>query len=194
MKWGGAVVSVLLVVMWVGSAWWLFSWGYGTWNYMEVSQGRVTLRSSIHVKNYHANAANTATQQIAISKQHEADLRAQGRAETDPEIQLARTLIDQSEATLSMSRPFWEFRRSVPGFSLWWDWAIRRDDWCIQTPLWNVVVAALTLTIVAWRPLALVLYRTRIGHCPHCNYNRHGIPAQAVCPECGEAPPMTPHR
>lgn len=32
--------------------------------------------------------------------------------------------------------------------------------------------------------------RLRRNHCPRCNYNRHGLPPSAPCPECG--PVSTP--
>jgi rubrerythrin len=46
------------------------------------------------------------------------------------------------------------------------------------------MVPAFLAAYVGWR----LDVRARTGNCPTCNYDRRGIPAASVCPECGAAP------
>ena len=57
----------------------------------------------------------------------------------------------------------------------------------LQDPRWILAVIVGALTIVAWRLDALER-RVRMGHCRKCNYDRRGLAAGVVCPECGAAP------
>ncbi len=41
MKWGGAVVSVLLLAVWVGSAWWYLIWQTPSGDWVDVMAGRI---------------------------------------------------------------------------------------------------------------------------------------------------------
>jgi hypothetical protein len=43
-KWGGAVVTVLLVVVWVGSGWWYVGWASGGMEEADLAFGRVRVR------------------------------------------------------------------------------------------------------------------------------------------------------
>jgi rubrerythrin len=51
--------------------------------------------------------------------------------------------------------------------------------------LWPLVLAALALTLYAWHLDTLARRRARLNFCPKCNYDRTGLPKDAVCPECG---------
>jgi hypothetical protein len=55
-------------------------------------------------------------------------------------------------------------------------------------PLWPFVAAALLITIAAWRADALARRRERTHLCPNCGYDRTGLVANVVCPECGKLP------
>lgn len=55
----------------------------------------------------------------------------------------------------------------------------------------TVVFAALWAMLIAGPFLftaARGRHRARCGRCPNCNYDRTGITAEAVCPECGKEP------
>ena len=54
-------------------------------------------------------------------------------------------------------------------------------------PGWFPFTACLVATVVA-RKLDAVARRSRLNLCPKCNYDRTGLAAGAVCPECGAAP------
>jgi len=45
------------------------------------------------------------------------------------------------------------------------------------------------ITAVAWRLDTLARRRADRTHCPRCRYDRSGLAAGAVCPECGTAAP-----
>ena len=54
--------------------------------------------------------------------------------------------------------------------------------------LWPIALCALGVTAFARYLDTLARRRARIGFCPKCNYDRTGLAAGAVCPECGSAP------
>ena len=46
----------------------------------------------------------------------------------------------------------------------------------------------LLATAAAWRADAKYLRRAREGACPACGYDRAGLVAGSLCPECGKQP------
>ena len=54
-------------------------------------------------------------------------------------------------------------------------------------PLWPLPLLSLLTTAAAWRADAKYLRRVREGACPACGYDRAGLAAISVCPECGAA-------
>ena len=70
-----------------------------------------------------------------------------------------------------------------------WNWMpyCRADTatWYVCIPLWIPVIACGAMTAAAWRLDALARRRARLHLCPKCNYDRAGLAAGAVCPECG---------
>jgi len=57
-------------------------------------------------------------------------------------------------------------------------------------PLWWVGVLIFIPTALAWQSDRRATSRARIGHCPACDYDRHGLSSSAACPECGSSPPL----
>jgi transposase InsO family protein len=55
-------------------------------------------------------------------------------------------------------------------------------------PLWLLLAPTLLATAAAWRLDAVARRRARAGRCPKCGYDRAGLAASAVCPECGSLP------
>jgi hypothetical protein len=138
-KWGGAAVTVLLVVVWIGSGWWEWFVPFpGGGNFGMISGG------------------------------FEYDAWPQGRTGIT-------------------------VHRCADGrFHLWWwppRWHGSSGDLAVWVAGWIPVIPVLACTICAWCFDAQVRRRARGGLnlCPKCNYDRAGIAADAVCPECGGA-------
>jgi hypothetical protein len=75
----------------------------------------------------------------------------------------------------------WAFDRQ-PNFI----WSLCRGDrYCWMISLWIPSSCALLVTLTAWRLDTLARRRARLNLCPKCNYDRTGLAAGAVCPECG---------
>jgi len=55
-------------------------------------------------------------------------------------------------------------------------------------PVWFPTALVLIPTALAWWLDRRASRRSRIGLCPACSYDRLGLAAGAVCPECGAAP------
>lgn len=58
----------------------------------------------------------------------------------------------------------------------------------VAIPIWMLALPTLLLTAAAWRLDILARRRARVGLCVKCGYSRAGLAAGAVCPECGDAP------
>jgi hypothetical protein len=62
------------------------------------------------------------------------------------------------------------------------------DTLRVGIPLWLPLAPTLLATAAAWRLDALARRRACAGLCPKCGYDRAGLAASAVCPECGSLP------
>jgi hypothetical protein len=70
----------------------------------------------------------------------------------------------------------------------WWVLVYKNGrDWMVWVPLWMPLVVSLGVTAAAWRLEVLARRRARMGKCASCGYDRAGLKAGAVCPECGGA-------
>ena len=88
--------------------------------------------------------------------------------------------------------PFeWVDTHGIP-FTWWFLWRPHRGSLVAAVPLWAPLALALVPTALAWRLDGLARCRVRLGHCPHCGYDRAGLAPGAVCPECGSADPVGP--
>ena len=60
----------------------------------------------------------------------------------------------------------------------------------VDAPLWFLAGLSCSVAVVGWR-LDVVerRRRSRLDLCPACSYDRAGLAAGAVCPECGCTPP-----
>ena len=139
MKWGGAGLTVLLVVVWIGSAWkefvWLTRWDWSA----NVVAGRVFVMSP------YAEAPSDCRNQCDF-----------------------------------VSHPF--------RFAWWFKQGLQGTGFYCFLPLWPAALLSLLATAAAWRADAKYLRRVREGACPACGYDRAGLAAGAVCPECGKQP------
>jgi len=135
-KWGGAVLTVLLVVVWIGSAWWVVVWTDAGGSY-GLQGGQAVF--------------------------------------SEPQILLEPGLTFFRVRAIG-PRPFaWWFDRSQGFSGRYWHFI----------PLWPLPLLSLLATAAASRADAKYLRRVRVGLCAKCGYDRAGLVAGAVCPECG---------
>lgn len=66
-----------------------------------------------------------------------------------------------------------------------WAAGTKLHAWRVFLP---VGVLLLIPAIIFWRGDLIARRRSRSGRCLRCGYDRRGIPAASVCPECGAAP------
>lgn len=64
----------------------------------------------------------------------------------------------------------------------------------MRVPLWAPWLIAVAATSIAWRLDTLAKRRARVGACAKCSYDRRGLAAGVVCPECGALPGNEPER
>ena len=137
-KWGGAVLTILLLIVWVGSRW---------------CAGYTTLVPSLAVQ---ADAGR-----VLVTWMSNPPMKYQGDLYV---------------------------RQAVPGALFrWWFTVESKSVWgnrvaIVAIPGWALVIAAATPTFLIWRR-----DRRRMPNlCPHCDYDRTGLPADRACPECGK--------
>ena len=70
-------------------------------------------------------------------------------------------------------------------------WGVRFSYWRLWMPIWLPLSCILLPTAAAWRLDALARRRARTTQCFKCSYDRRGLAAGAVCPECGADAPAT---
>lgn len=133
-KWGGAALTVLLVVVWIGSGWWVWAveWRPGVW--MSAWTGQVSFPFDLF-------------------------------------------------ASVPKNPVFTSERLPQFGFNWWFYFAPGGG----AVPLWCPALLSLLATAAAWRADAKYMRRARAGLCAGCGYDRAGLAASAVCPECGAA-------
>ncbi len=158
-KWGGAVVCALLVVIWIGSGWYFLRSGLVGRFGGEVNAGAFWVYESEledlpflgwRGPSRRVDATGTAfAYHLAWKFESEQHVRTVSRA-VGPHRQfliLATTRI----------------------------------------PLWAPFLLAAFVTTIVWRLDTLARRRAKLGACPKCSYSRTGLAPNAVCPECGTA-------
>jgi hypothetical protein len=90
--------------------------------------------------------------------------------------------------------PGWYVRGAPPKARGLFGWTFERIfPWADATryyvPLWAPTGLMLAMAGSAWSLDTVARRRARLNLCPKCNYDRAGIAADAVCPECGRAAP-----
>ncbi len=138
-KWGGAGLTVLLLVVWIGSGWFYVTCGLQSRDELGLAYG-----------------GNSYSPAMGIT--HVVDNGWRYGPLRSPEI-------------------FWEI-----------NWSAVWPDPYFSVPLWPAVLLSLLATAAAWRADLKYLRRVREGACAGCGYDRAGLAAGAVCPECGAAP------
>ena len=142
-------MTVLLVVVWVGSFWWLFTGdsGFG-------------LGIGVHERGLHVRLW---------------DLESPG-------------LLRDLGVPTAPPRAGWNYGYTAYAGCLW-RCCSSRSPWEreFQIPLWPVMAVCVLVTGAAWHRDTSLRRRARLKLCPKCGYDRAGLAAGAVCPECGSA-------
>ncbi len=137
-KWGGAVVTVLLVVVWIGSEWGGIGYLSQSGSGFEIAAGSIYFSFRAWLEPYSTGG--------------------------------------------------WQLSAHSGGFDRWPSWRGDSQLWWLRLPLWIPFVAMLLATGAALRLDTLARRRAKLHVCPKCNYDRTGLAAGAVCPECGAGP------
>ena len=154
-KWGCAAVTVLLVVVWIGSGWGYASWSSPRGDHAAVFGGMARVRFVLDeqvVRNPPPLAPGEDRRRQWI-----------GPAGWDWRFRFDGTPRHESR---------FEFR-AIDGFEL------------VDVPIWPLPVCTGAMWLWAWRRDLVTRYRNSVKHCPKCNYDRTGLASGAVCPECG---------
>ena len=152
-KWGGAAVTVLLVVVWIGSGWVATGWSQQTMRSVYLNQGALIIRWFTPADVTPSGTWRWAPHPWKLSWKSQY-LHSRG----------VPPVLTPGEVPVS-------FETIAASFPLWWG-----------------VAVMLLITLPAWYFDALARRRARLGRCPKCNYDRTGLAAGAVCPECGKLP------
>ena len=67
-------------------------------------------------------------------------------------------------------------------------WDVGKTGPMVGVPLWSLLIVFALATVTAWILDTIARRRARSNLCPKCNYDRTGLAAGAVCPECGKLP------
>jgi hypothetical protein len=147
-KWGGAVVSVLLLIAWVGGARLCVSVQLRSGTIVSIGSGQVlVIKSSAYLP---------------------------WQLEGTPKMRMTNV----------SGSPFH-----------WWTTHTWSPAANVKTtydgyPLWPIALVCTAIATAAWISDAIIRRRMRAGRCPNCHYDRTGLAAAAVCPECGAAAPV----
>ena len=160
MKWGGAAVTMLLVVVWIATLWsWPFVGIPGTWR-LRAERGALVLeRPFAGVNMWPLEIDHSCTFLKPCCVGYTTTMFGGGWHRARDSVWLPH------------------FRAERIG-GRWWI-----DDFFL--PLWIPIFAFGGAGLLAWRLDTLARRRARVGFCPKCNYDRTGLMAGAKCPECG---------
>jgi hypothetical protein len=160
-KWVGAAVTVLLVVVWMGSVWHFALWrGTGRWS-ISLDGGAIDFGPSMY--RVTSLGGGGGPLELLLGKLFD------------------RAAIPHPEPTGFFYAPgrgsmFWVPRWGTAPAAGWW----------VRVPLWPGIPVAFVSTLWIWLTDSRAS-RSERGHCLKCNYDRAGIAKDAVCPECGAA-------
>ncbi len=146
-KWGGAVVTVLLVVVWIGSLWWQVSLDCGHGVDVGIAGGRLALA-------FDQEQWPSYPGKLALHRRPQQMRKMGWGPEHRVDIVLTATQL-----------------------------GIRGEHYAV--PIWMLASGGLLGTVCMIRFDSLARRRARIGLCPKYRYDRAGLAADAVCPECG---------
>jgi hypothetical protein len=171
-KWGGSVVTALLVVVWIASGWGCYALPLGGTRMLVLGHGAVTVFAPNGGRPHNFT---WPSQSEAVERLGRALELAGGGPGPDP-----------FDAGWTSSRFFLRFAfesrggRCSYGGATWIGTAE-------TIPVWCVIAVGTLAASSAWRLDTLARRLARLNLCPKCGYDRAGLAAGAACPECGRS-------
>ncbi len=142
-KWGGAAIALMLLVVWIASGWMNASCALPGHGRVALRNGRLSFYKPDPKVVWDGDVASVTGRVVRIRGQES----------------------DNFE---------WWVSSDTDSLGTW-----------VALPLWLPAGAWMLLTLAAWRPEIVARRRARAGRCLACNYDRAGLAAGVVCPECG---------
>jgi hypothetical protein len=104
------------------------------------------------------------------------------------QLEISHTLVSPGSRILDKGLRFYDHRVGgmPPYFNLGFRLGGTSSDWWFAIPMWLPAVFSILISALAWRLDTLARRRARAHLCPKCGYDRSGLVAGAVCPECGK--------
>jgi hypothetical protein len=196
-KWGGATVTLLLVVLWIGSNWWAFQ--FHPTSHTCVATGGVgeiivawigpPLMSEAEwniLPGFSAGARSQTYEEFHQSSPFALGyFRRTNRpgAYNPPPVWIWPWASDFGNGEQLTSRFIFKREMSLPALR---GYSRANPYWRCCVLVWPLALACGAVTALAWCCHLLFFWRARQGLCRTCKYDRTGLPAGAVCPECGE--------
>jgi hypothetical protein len=166
-KWGGAAVTVLLVVVWIGSEWYCNPSAVLSGRWLAVDRGRLLCGRWNEGVGPEPPKVAAREEWVKRTVAH----------------MFAEDVI--FHALMPRAEPPWKAVFGEP------NWVRDGSEWILAIPFWLLVAAVLPLTGFAWHRDRVVRRLQRaalLNLCPKCDYDRAGIAGDAKCPECGAMP------
>jgi hypothetical protein len=155
-KWSGAAVTLLLVVVWIGSGWRTVRMVVAKGVAVSVADGRVVFERFPELP------------ASVLNQSRWFELNSAGFDYLKP--------VTHAEPFSNWSYHIgWGMGRHERG--PWWS--------LFYFPLWIPAVLLASVILVINVRGRFARRRARLNLCPKCNYDRAGIAKDAVCPECG---------
>ncbi len=142
-KWGGAAITLTLLVVWIASGWMNTSCALPRHGRVVLRDGRVSFYKPDPKVVWGGDVVSVTGRGVLIREQESDNFK-------------------------------WWVSSDTDSFGL-----------RVAMPLWLPAAAWMFVTLAAWRPEIVARRRARAGRCRGCNYDRTGLAAETVCPECG---------
>lgn len=188
--WTSVLLSVLLAVAWVGSAWVNILYGSEMYPRFWISDGCCVWMRSPSLEAMERRAIATLNGHVSKIDAALAD-RVPSTATDDRYVRSRAAFRQSLLEDLSRTECRWHYSTRSPQMSFGWAYRTVVDISQLKVPLWMPLVITSLLALVASRLPVFLGRRTKAGTCGTCGYDRTGLSMDVVCPECG-APP-SPH-
>jgi hypothetical protein len=177
-----------LTLVWLGSAWWEAGWTHSSGRFVCFRAGCIFLGATYaNSPPLERSLSLRALDQCISSYKKWEDATILASTADNPTALAARAERVKAEDERAFISLGWHSRTRQSSMSWWYEEHTQFAARWVRLPLWPLALLSFLAT-AALHSGTRFCCRARIGHCPACNYDRRGIPAASVCPECGAAP------